>query len=225
MSNRARRTLSLAALGIAVLVAGACQTGTRSAAAPGDGAAAAPAPAPTVVLVGDSITQSAASELEGAFGRQRFDVKVVAHSGEMFRERQAPAAEAAAARPAVVIINLGTNDVLCAAAGERPAGAQPCRYPDFTLGDMVADADRMLDLFAPGTCLIGVNPTTADGIGQHWTTLVAAGRLAGTADWRAETTAHPSYLADAVGHLTPAGRVAYADFLDQQRVRLCEPIA
>jgi hypothetical protein len=119
----------------------------------------------------------------------------------------------------VVIVNLGTNDVLCAAA--NASGPAPCRYPAFTLDDMRTDADRLVALFAPGTCVIGVAPTAAAAMGGHWSAQAAAGHLAGVADWAAETAAHPSFLADAVGHLSPEGRLAYAAFLDGEQHRLC----
>jgi hypothetical protein len=173
-------------------------------------AAAAPAPRPVLVL-GDSITDSAFGPITTALLAQGWTTTISAHAGDMVRDRLADATVLAADRPDAVIINLGTNDSACVLTARYGPGR--CRVPGFTFDAMRADADELLRLFAPGTCIVGVQPTLGEEIGDHWRMRAVTGPVRSVVSWRAQTDAHPDYLEDQLGHLTRPGREAYGTFV------------
>jgi hypothetical protein len=173
-------------------------------------AGAEPVPRPVLVL-GDSITDSAFGPITAAFLFRGWTATISAHSGDMVRDRLAQAESRAAARPEAVIINLGTNDSACVLTARFGPG--PCRVPDFGFDAMRADADALLALFAPGTCIVGIQPTMGAEIGDHWRARQAEGRVRSVVSWHAETDAHPEYLQDQLGHLTRDGQQAYGTFV------------
>jgi hypothetical protein len=175
---------------------------TRTVAAPVD---------PPVLVLGDSITDSAYGPVTAALLARGWEPTISAHAGDMVRDRLAQAGERAAELPEAVIINLGTNDSACVLTARYGPG--PCRVPGFSFDVMRADADQLLAVFAPGTCIIGVQPTMGEEIGDHWRLRMADGRVRAVVSWRAETDAHPDYLEDKLGHLTRPGREAYGTFV------------
>jgi hypothetical protein len=169
------------------------------------------APRRPVLVLGDSITDSAYGPITGSLLDRGWDPTISAHSGDMVRDRLAQAGERAAERPEAVIINLGTNDSACVLTALY--GPKPCRVPGFSFDVMRSDADALLGVFVPGTCIIGVRPTMGDEIGDHWRRRMAEGVVRSVVSWRAETDAHPGYLQDQLGHLTRTGRDAYGTFV------------
>jgi hypothetical protein len=163
----------------------------------------------TVGFVGDSISYSAMGDIRAAGEARGWFTHVDATPGALSFEKQPSADAIAGSRPAAAVIELGTNDLTCAYAN---AFGGSCRYPSYTTDDMLAALTTMAaGLRASGTCVVAVVPTWDDGkIAALWSRSASDGTLAAVADWKTVTTAVPSYLADPFGHLTPAGRAAYA---------------
>jgi hypothetical protein len=171
--------------------------------------AVGPLPSRRVGVVGDSIAAGAAEEIRAAAAARDWSASVDATPGAIAFEQQ-PAADALArSRPAAAVIELGTNDLTCAYTNVFTGG---CRVRPFTTDDMLAALAAMAaTLRASGACVVAVVPTWDDGkIAELWDRSAAAGTLGAVVDWKAATAATPGYLADAFGHLSPAGRTTFA---------------
>jgi hypothetical protein len=178
----------------------------------------------TVAVIGDSITHQAKAALEAALGDHWF-LHVEAKPGAMFRELQEAAETIGRTAPQVVVIHLGTNDDGCILENAWPD--LECRYPDFGVDDLLADARAMVASVA-GACILGTSPwwDTGHRVDDLWREMVATGELAGVVPWSEYLASLPDderalLLADGMGHLTAAGRVALAeltaDVVDQAR--------
>jgi hypothetical protein len=178
----------------------------------------------TVAVIGDSITRQAEAALEAALGDHWF-LHVEAKPGDMFRELQEAAETIGQTAPQVVVIHLGTNDNGCILENAWP-GIE-CRYPDFGVDDLLSDARAMVASVA-GACILGTSPwwDTGHRVDDLWREMVATGELAGVVPWSEYLASLPDderalLLADGMGHLTAAGRVALAeltaDVVDQAR--------
>ena len=216
------RRLLLAALVALLGAASACsaQAGgieVDAGAVPGT---AADSGRPSIAVIGDSITEQSADELETAAARRGFDVDVDATAGFMTREKQ-DAAEAAAGRaPDAAVIALGTNDAVCQLTNALISGS--CRYPGFTIADMEADLTTMAQTLGATTpCVVGVTAYFGEEVGEHHRVLVDRGLLAGIVDWRSFVLTDDSLRADGIGHLTTTGEAAYAEFVVDETARIC----
>ena len=96
----------------------------------------------TVAVIGDSITAESVEAVRGELGDH--DVSVRAIAGMRTDQMQLEAERAAAAHPAQVIINLGTNDVLQGRSTE----------------DIISDLVAMITTFARSQCVHVVNLNT-----------------------------------------------------------------
>ena len=178
------------------------------------------APHDTVVFLGDSITHNAEAELERAGTGKADDVEVVATSGIMTREQLDAAREVASGGPSVVVVNLGTNDAVCAL--ENVVAEAPCRYAPFDLDDMRLDLRTVAEAFDPDTCVVGVEPTFADAAGEEWRSMLAAGTADGVVAWGPVSRAFgDEVLSDSIGHLTEAGDQLYAEVVWDAVERTC----
>lgn len=174
----------------------------------------------TVVFLGDSITHNAEAELQRAGTGAADDVEVVATSGIMTREQLDAAREVASGGPSVVVVNLGTNDAVCAL--ENVVAEVPCRYAPFDLDDMRLDLRTVAEAFDPATCVVGVEPTFADAAGAEWRSMVAAGTADGVVSWGPLSRAFgDEVLSDSIGHLTDAGDRLYAEVVWDAVERTC----
>jgi hypothetical protein len=213
-----RRTGELApalVLLIAFAALGSCRALSRI--GPGQGR--------SLALVGDSITDSAAAELRAAAAGADWIATIDATPGAMTVEKQRAAVGLAARRPAVAVINLGTNDSMCIQAEQARAGS--CRFPGYDPARRDGELATMArTLRAAGACVIGVVPYVDMGVTGTWGRLQDEGTAQGVADWSAEAAAHrDGYLVDALGHLSDAGRTAYARFVLDAVARTCDPTA
>jgi hypothetical protein len=173
-----------------------------------------PEPRPhSVALVGDSITASAQAELTAEGERTGWATAVDATPGAMTPEKQGAADRLAATGPGVAVIHLGTNDSIC--AYQNRIKPEMCVAGAYTFEDRDRELTRMATRFGEsGACVIGVIPYLDLGVGEAWARLRDGGTVQGVADWKTEATAHHAELiADELGHLTGAGRIAYARFV------------
>jgi len=164
----------------------------------------------TVVFLGDSITRNAEAELERAGAGKATDVEVVATSGIMTREQLDAARDIASGTPSVVVVNLGTNDAVCAL--ENIVSEEPCRYAPFDLDAMRLDLRTVAEPFDLDVCVVGVEPTFADVAGDEWQSMIAEGTADGVVAWGPLSRVFgDEVLLDSIGHLTEAGNRLYAD--------------
>jgi hypothetical protein len=176
----------------------------------------------SVAFVGDSITASAETELTAEGERTGWATAVDATPGAMTPEKQDAAQRLAATAPAVAVIHLGTNDSICAHQNRLKPGM--CVAGPYSFEDRNRELARMATgLRDSGACVIGVIPYLDLGVGTAWNRLREDGTVQGVADWRAEAVAHHDrYIADELGHLTEAGRSAYARFVLAAVAATCE---
>lgn len=170
------------------------------------------APVGRVAFLGDSITHNAEADLERVGSGKADVVEVVATPGIMTREQLAAAAEVASRRPAVVVVNLGTNDAVCSL--ENDFLEVPCRHPDFEIRDMRNELRAMAELFDESTCVVGVEPTFATEAGDEWRLMVDDGTADGVVAWGPQSRElGDAVLLDGIGHLTATGNQLYAHVL------------
>ena len=186
---------------------------------------AAPPPTPgrprTLVVVGDSITASAAEELTVASRRAGWSSDVDATPGAMTPDMQGAAERLAATAPRAAVVHLGTNDSLC--AHQNRVDPEPCRLSSYTDADrdeeLATMAGRLRDA---GACVIGVVPYVDAGVTDALHRLERDGTIQAVADWSAQAVAHHDrYLVDEIGHLSDAGQQAYARFVLDAVERTC----
>jgi hypothetical protein len=140
-------------------------------------------------------------------------------------EKQLAAIRLAARGPDAAVIHLGTNDSLCIQSSLLRPGS--CRYGHYTH----ADRDRELATMARtlrvgGSCVVGVVPYLDAGVGALWERLLAAGEIDGVADWRTRAGTHRrEWIDDTIGHLSEAGKAAYARFVFETVADACAPNA
>jgi hypothetical protein len=194
------------------------QAPAEAGAAPADGVPSA-GPAPTaieprrVVFIGDSITASSAEELRRGGYLRRVPVTVEARNGLLTRQQFETARAVAETRPAVVVINLGTNDTACMLA--NIASPDGCAHPVRDARDIIGDLRTIAGFFDPSvTCVVGVHPTFGQEPGDAWRAMEAEGIAAGVVDWGPESRKrNDELLADMLGHLTERGRTVYAEYV------------
>lgn len=174
----------------------------------------------SVVFLGDSITHNAEAELVRV-GTGRADaVDVVATSGIMTREQIDAAREVASRGPSVVVVNLGTNDAVCAL--QNLVSEASCRHAPFDLEDMRLDLRTVAETFDPDACLVGVEPTFATEAGDEWRSMVDEGAADGLVGWGPQSRAlGDDVLLDGIGHLTETGNRLYADIVWEAIERTC----
>jgi lysophospholipase L1-like esterase len=181
---------------------------------PAPAAADAPSPSPLpqksqVAVIGDSITFLSEAAIHTALDPTH-DVVVNGIPGIKVLGQLAAAREAAHAQPGVVVINLGTNDVL----SERDPA------------DVISDLDDTASLFGPATCVVFVNLTTFVTNADFQLRARAVNRWidqhAHVADWnRAITEGGPNAgLTTDTVHPTEHGQVVMARLI-QQQVNAC----
>ena len=162
-------------------------------------------PRTDVGAVGDSITVQITETLESR-ARGRFSLEVAAVSGATIGDMVDEAATVAEARPSVLVVNLGSNDVIRGVPPEQSA----------------ADLDRLLDQFTGLGCLVIVTvnetmvspaegPLTDRAVATNAAIAeVAARRGAVVVDWNAilaserATPGTPDLLLDTI-HVTGFG--------------------
>jgi hypothetical protein len=163
-----------------------------------------------VAVVGDSISEQSAEQIEQVLGAEN-DVRIEARIGRTFESSQDEADAVAAESPEIVIIELGTNDVWT----EQPLDA------------VSGEIEEMLDKFSDA-CVIMVtvnehtrNARSLDGTlfdNAHAHELNEEIRESTTriVDWNAEANTDPGrYLDAGTVHPTPAGRSLLATLMDQ----------
>jgi hypothetical protein len=210
--------VALAALaGIVVLASGAILKGDPLQAGPAR-------PTRTRAVVGDSISESAASELVELGRDAGWSVEVDATPGAITPEKQPAAERLAGGRPDAAVVHLGTNDSVCIYQN----GAVPavCRHTPYGHADMEDALETMAwTLARDGTCVVGVVPLLDAGTGEVLARLRETGTVRAVADWKAVAAGHrQEYLLDPLGHLTPEGRAAYARFVLDAVDRACPPV-
>lgn len=174
----------------------------------------------TVAFLGDSITHNAEADLTRVGSGTAGAIDVVATPGIMTREQLAAAADVAAQRPSVVVINLGTNDAVCSL--ENDFLEVPCRHPQFEILDMRSDLRTMAELFPEDTCVVGVEPTFAVEAGDEWRLMVEDGIADGVVEWGPQSRElGDTVLLDGIGHLTASGNQLYADVLWEAVDTIC----
>lgn len=109
---------------------------------------------PSLMFFGDSITYRSAMRLVGAFG-QHYRVSIDAQSGIRTAGLEPHIEVAAENPPDIVVINLGTNDVIC----QGPC-AQKLDVPAFDADVVNQRFDHFFHLFPSSTCVIFVNIST-----------------------------------------------------------------
>ena len=167
--------------------------------------------AETLAVIGDSITVESTGALEDALAKQWYTY-VRAHGSFMFRDLQPAAERIGESHPQVVVINLGSNDYGCALRNTWMPN-DPCKYSHFAFQDEFNDARAMVASL-PGACVVGTT-TWFGTIGDLWSNMLATNEIAGVVPWHEYLLSLSSaerelLLADAMGHLTPAGTVALA---------------
>ena len=176
----------------------------------------------TLAVIGDSISVQATGALEETLAN-RWYVHVRAYGGLMFRDLQQDAARIGESRPQVVVIDLGTNDYVCALQNAFQPSS-PCEYSDFTVQDSYDDARAMVAVL-PGACIVGTAAWFST-IGDLWRDMLATGEIAGVVPWKEYLPSLSSeerelLLLDGWGHLTPAGISTLAAMTEEVVEQAC----
>jgi lysophospholipase L1-like esterase len=149
-----------------------------------------------VAVIGDSIFDQARAEITAALAPRQVDIEAVA--GRTFAEQLPAARQAAARRPAQVVINLGSNDVLLGAPYDVTVAAlhdMVAAFPTSTCLHLVTVNETFFGLFPDGAILRQRSERLNAEIRR-----VAAERSAGVIDWA--DIVHRSIAADPAAMLT-----------------------
>lgn len=177
----------------------------------------------TVAVICDSITRDSSVWIEQALAGPWW-VNVRGVAGSMFPDHEDWFASVAASAPRAVVVNLGTNDLLCHVG--NTVGPPFCRDPYYVLADTEAIVRGFAADLGPDVCVVGVtlwmwSPGQND-VNDLWERLQTEGAIDGLADWESVVASDAArYVRDWAGHPTPAGQGALAQLIRQRVDTVC----